>query len=203
MLFLDEFDAIAKKRDDAHELGELKRVVTTLLQNMDAMPANVFLVAATNHHHLLDTAIWRRFNTTVHLDSPDAYQRESIIRRFMQRTLPEYTVDIKTIVTLTETMSGAQICNYLQAIARYTIMQDKKGSIAKEDIVVVWLRQLTLFSTEGTESFDNALHELKKMGIPIRKLAEVTGIPKSTISYRLNKEEAEYEQRTVGAFVDT
>ena len=48
MLFLDEFDAIAKKRDDAHELGELKRVVTTLLQNMDAMPARVFLAVATN-----------------------------------------------------------------------------------------------------------------------------------------------------------
>nr|AGS51560.1 cell division protein FtsH [uncultured bacterium contig00004] len=126
MLFLDEFDAIAKKRDDAHELGELKRVVTTLLQNMDTMPANVFLAAATNHHHLLDPAIWRRFNTTILLDNPDIEQRESIIKRFMQNTLPEYSIDIKTIVILTETMSGAQICNYLQALARYIIMYEKR-----------------------------------------------------------------------------
>ena len=82
MLFLDEFDAIAKKRDDAHELGELKRVVTTLLQNMDAMAGNVFLVAATNHHHLLDPAIWRRFNSSIFLDLPDEAQRKDIINKF-------------------------------------------------------------------------------------------------------------------------
>jgi SpoVK/Ycf46/Vps4 family AAA+-type ATPase len=193
MLFLDEFDAIAKKRDDAHELGELKRVVTTLLQNMDAMPANVFLVAATNHHHLLDPAIWRRFQTTIFLDSPDADQRESIIRRFMQNILPEVSINIKTIVTLTENMSGAQICNFLQALARYSIMHGKKENIAKEDVIAIWLRQSTLFLSEGTESFDNALHELKKMGIPIRTLAKVAGIPKSTLNYRLHKEEAVHE----------
>jgi SpoVK/Ycf46/Vps4 family AAA+-type ATPase len=202
MLFLDEFDAIAKKRDDAHELGELKRVVTTLLQNMDAMPANVFLVAATNHHHLLDPAIWRRFNSTILLDSPDTDQRESIIERFMQNILPEYSAEIKTIVTLTETMSGAQICNYLQALARYIIMNEKKGEITKEDIIAVWLHQSAIFSSEGTESFDNALYELSKMGIPIRKLAEVTGIPKSTLNYRKNRKEVKNEQRTVSASVD-
>ena len=203
MLFLDEFDAIAKKRDDAHELGELKRVVTTLLQNLDAMPANVFLVAATNHHHLLDPAIWRRFNTTILLENPDTDQRESIIRRLMQNILPEYSADIKNIVTLTETMSGAQICNYLQALARYIIMQNKRVKITKDDILTVWLHQLMFFSSGSTESFNNALHELRKMGISIRKLADVTGIPKSTINYRLNKEEVENEQRTVGASVDT
>jgi SpoVK/Ycf46/Vps4 family AAA+-type ATPase len=194
MLFLDEFDAIAKKRDDAHELGELKRVVTTLLQNMDAMPANVFLVAATNHHHLLDTAVWRRFNTTILLGSPNAEQRESIIRRFLQNMIPEYSADIKTIVTLTETMSGAQICNYLQGLARYIVIQDKKGNITKEDILTIWLRQASVFSSEGSESFDDALHELRKRGVPVRKLAKVAGVPKSTLNYRLNKEEAVNEQ---------
>lgn len=203
MLFLDEFDAIAKKRDDAHELGELKRVVTTLLQNMDTMPANVFLAAATNHHHLLDPAIWRRFNTTILLDNPDIEQRESIIKRFMQNTLPEYSIDIKTIVILTETMSGAQICNYLQALARYIIMYEKKKTITKDDVLTTWLRQSSIFSSEDSASFDTALHELKKKGIPVRKLAEISGVPKSTISYRLNKQEEEYEQRTVSASMDT
>lgn len=203
MLFLDEFDAIAKKRDDAHELGELKRVVTTLLQNMDAMPANVFLVAATNHHHLLDPAIWRRFHATIFLDTPDPTQRELIIKHFIQNMLPEYFIDIKKIVTLTESMSGAQICNYLQALARYIIMNEKKVKISKEDIITVWLYQSSIFTSENTISFDNTMHELRKKGISIRKLAEVSGVPKSTISYRLNKEEAENEQRTVSASLDT
>jgi enoyl-CoA hydratase/carnithine racemase/predicted AAA+ superfamily ATPase len=83
ILFLDEFDAIAKKRDDSNELGELKRVVTTLLQNFDNMPANVLLIAATNHEHLLDPAIWRRFNLTITLELPDEAQRLILLQKWM------------------------------------------------------------------------------------------------------------------------
>jgi SpoVK/Ycf46/Vps4 family AAA+-type ATPase len=201
MLFLDEFDAIAKKRDDAHELGELKRVVTTLLQNMDAMTANVFLVAATNHHHLLDTAIWRRFNTNILLDLPEAEQRESIIRRFMQETLPSYTLDIKTITVLTEGTSGAQICNFLQALARFAVMQNKE-EITREDILSVWIKQSALFPSENKDSFESVLHELHKLGVPLRTLEEISGIPKSTLDYTFKKEEKN-EQRTVNASVDS
>ena len=56
VLFLDEFDAIAKARDDGNELGELKRVVNSLLQNVDAMSGDSLLLAATNHEQLLDPA---------------------------------------------------------------------------------------------------------------------------------------------------
>ena len=61
VLFLDEFDAIAKARDDKNEIGELKRVVVSLLQNIDNL-GDTILVAATNHAHLLDPAIGRRFH---------------------------------------------------------------------------------------------------------------------------------------------
>ena len=61
VLFLDEMDAIAKLRDDRHELGELKRVVNTVIQGLDALDPNAIVIAATNHPHLLDPAIWRRF----------------------------------------------------------------------------------------------------------------------------------------------
>jgi SpoVK/Ycf46/Vps4 family AAA+-type ATPase len=184
MLFLDEFDAIAKKRDDTHELGELKRVVTTLLQNMDAMPANVFLVAATNHHHLLDPAIWRRFNMSILLELPNDKQREMIINRFLQETLANYKVNIKTLIVLTKNMSGAQICNFLQFLARFCIMQNKNNEVSNEDIASVWLKQSTLLATDDNETFYNALYELSKAGISLRVLEEITGIPKSTLSYR-------------------
>lgn len=65
ILFLDEFDAIAKARDDQHELGELKRVINSLLQNIDAFPSSCVLIAATNHPELLDKAVWRRFQTII------------------------------------------------------------------------------------------------------------------------------------------
>jgi len=68
ILFLDEFDAIAKLRDDSKELGELKRVVNSLLQNIDLFTKNNILLAATNHEKLLDPAIWRRFSTIINTD---------------------------------------------------------------------------------------------------------------------------------------
>lgn len=71
VLFLDEFDAVAKARDDQYEMGELKRVVNSLLQNMDAYCQNGILLAATNHHELLDRAIWRRFQTVIEMPRPE------------------------------------------------------------------------------------------------------------------------------------
>lgn len=203
MLFLDEFDAIAKKRDDAHELGELKRVVTTLLQNMDAMPANVFLVAATNHHHLLDPAIWRRFDTSILLELPNIQQRETIIRRFLSETLSEYIIDLKTLITLTEGMSGAQICNFMQALAKYCVMHHEGKTVTKKDVASVWLKQSSLFISEDSEAYTRALNELNKSGVSMRVIEEITGISKSTLSYRFGKEGKSDEQGTEKSSLDS
>jgi SpoVK/Ycf46/Vps4 family AAA+-type ATPase len=83
VLFLDEFDAIAKLRDDQHELGELKRVVVSLLQNIDALDSKTVLLAATNHEHLLDSAAWRRFAYKVHIEKPNGVAREQLFAHFL------------------------------------------------------------------------------------------------------------------------
>jgi SpoVK/Ycf46/Vps4 family AAA+-type ATPase len=72
VLLLDELDAIAKRRDDDTEVGELKRLVTVLLQEVDDWPSGGLLVAATNHPSLLDPAIWRRFEVIVDFPLPNA-----------------------------------------------------------------------------------------------------------------------------------
>lgn len=79
VLFLDEFDVLAKVRDDQHDLGELKRVVNSLIQNIDAFDPESILIAATNHPQLLDSAIWRRFDTKLQLPVPDESIREKLI----------------------------------------------------------------------------------------------------------------------------
>ena len=70
VLFFDEFDAIGKERGDLHETGEIKRVVTTLLLQLDDLPSYCVLVAATNHPELLDRATWRRFEIKLELGKP-------------------------------------------------------------------------------------------------------------------------------------
>lgn len=74
VLFFDELDTIAKERSDEHETGEIKRVVSTLLLQIDRLPAHVILVAATNHSELLDRAAWRRFQLQVELGPPSRSQ---------------------------------------------------------------------------------------------------------------------------------
>ena len=79
ILFLDELDAIAKRRDDSSDVGELKRLVTVLLQEIDDWPSSGLLVAATNHGDLLDPAIWRRFEMQVAFPMPtDAAVRQAV-----------------------------------------------------------------------------------------------------------------------------
>ena len=70
-LFFDEFDAIGKERGDLHETGEIKRLVTSLLLQLDDLPSYCVLVGATNHPELLDRATWRRFEIRLTLDRPD------------------------------------------------------------------------------------------------------------------------------------
>jgi AAA+ superfamily predicted ATPase len=74
VLFFDEFDAIGKERGDIHETGEIKRVITTLLLQIDDLPSYCVLVGATNHPELLDRATWRRFELRLTLDAPSSKQ---------------------------------------------------------------------------------------------------------------------------------
>jgi SpoVK/Ycf46/Vps4 family AAA+-type ATPase len=80
VLFFDEFDALGKERGDEHETGEIKRVVTSLLLQFDAIPSYTVLVAATNHHELLDRAAWRRFQLRINLPRPSRSQLGSFIK---------------------------------------------------------------------------------------------------------------------------
>ena len=70
VLFFDEFDTIAKERADEHETGEIKRVVSTLLLQIDRLPSHVVVVCATNHSELLDRAAWHRFQLRLSVEAP-------------------------------------------------------------------------------------------------------------------------------------
>ena len=85
VLFFDEFDAIGKERGDIHETGEIKRVVTSLLMQIDELPSYTIVVAATNHPELLDRAAWRRFQLRLNLPMPSPKQLAAFIDTFLAR----------------------------------------------------------------------------------------------------------------------
>ncbi len=88
VLLLDEFDAIAKRRDDDAEVGELKRLVTVLLQEVDDWPPAGLLIAATNHPNLLDPAVWRRFELVVEFPLPDEVAVAAAVKCFLKDVSP-------------------------------------------------------------------------------------------------------------------
>jgi SpoVK/Ycf46/Vps4 family AAA+-type ATPase len=84
VLFFDEFDAIGKERGDIHETGEIKRVVTSLLMQIDELPSYTIVAAATNHPELLDRASWRRFQVRLKMPMPTQKELGSYIDAFMK-----------------------------------------------------------------------------------------------------------------------
>lgn len=125
VLFLDEFDALAKTRTDEREVGELQRVVIALLQNIDALSPSTILIAATNHDELLDRAVWRRFAWRIGLTIPDATLRARIWKQFLSRFISQPS-DIQTLATLSEGLSGAAIEQVAMDSMRHAIIQGQE-----------------------------------------------------------------------------
>jgi len=85
VLFFDEFDTLGKERGDTHETGEIKRVVSSLLLQIDALPSHVVVITATNHAELLDRAVWRRFQLRLEMPAPTLEQKEDWFRRLQEK----------------------------------------------------------------------------------------------------------------------
>ncbi|MFN6539180.1 MAG: AAA family ATPase [Nostoc sp. EkiNYC01] len=84
VLLLDEVDAVGKNRDDPNDVGELKRVVNSLLQAMDTFQSTEsVIIAASNHQYLLDPALWRRFDDIIHFPLPDKTERELYLKTLL------------------------------------------------------------------------------------------------------------------------
>ena len=204
ILFLDEFDAIAKKRDDSNELGELKRVVTTLLQNFDNMPLNVFLIAATNHEQLLDPAIWRRFNVTIQLGLPDVDNRKKLIEKWFQEFDISGKFNYRTLASISEGLSCANILEWAKACGKENVL--KKG-FKMEDATIILIRQLTKYSNNNEDTWKVILR-MKKAGVSEKNIAKALGVPATTLNYQIGKrlnagKEEEANERSATESVDS
>ncbi|WP_027296435.1 AAA family ATPase [Robinsoniella sp. KNHs210] len=128
VLFLDEFDAIAKARDDNNELGELKRVVNSLLQNVDSMSRDSLLLAATNHEKLLDTAVWRRFDYKLEIELPDLEAIEKMISLFTNGVGIFSDKEKRELATAFLGLSGANVEEIVKKALRNSVIHENEFS---------------------------------------------------------------------------
>lgn len=192
VLLLDEFDAIAKVRDDPHELGEIKRVVNTLLQCLDVRAAKGFTLAITNHEGLLDMAVWRRFDVRIAVPKPDLDARLTIVKTYIA-PLDISDSELKLLAWASDGFSGADIETLCNSLKRTAVMEkDSNFSLLKAlenyfllsaDTETFFARKLLMGSRE------ELMKALKSKGSLFnqKEIAQLFNVGQSTISRLLRQ----------------
>lgn len=124
VIFFDEFDTLGKERGDAHETGEIKRVVSSLLLQIDALPTFNIVIAATNHSELIDRAAWRRFQIRLELNSPRAEQIEKMIIDFEKDIKQSLELSRPQLLLELSGLSYSEIEQFLLDIKRRWILKN-------------------------------------------------------------------------------
>jgi predicted AAA+ superfamily ATPase len=129
VLFLDEFDVVGKERGDIHETGEIKRVVSSLLLQVDALPSYVVVITATNHPELLDRAVWRRFQLRLRLPPPTQAQTEEWFRRFERRLGTKMDHPYSTLAKKLKGVSFSELEQFGLDVQRRYVLSLPDGNI--------------------------------------------------------------------------
>lgn len=134
VVLFDEFDIVGKKRDDEQEHGEIKRVVNNFMQMLETYNGESMLIAATNHQHLLDKAIWRRFNEVLFFNLPNTSQRILLFKKYLRVLKRDLDFDLKYFVSNTRGFSAADIATICEDALRMAIIHGQK-QIQKSNLV--------------------------------------------------------------------
>lgn len=126
VVLFDEFDIVGKKRDDPHEHGEIKRVVNNFMQMLDRYDGDSILLAATNHEHLLDKALWRRFDDIIYFDLPDGPRRLRLFKKYLRVMRREDGVDPVELAEITSGYSAADIAQTCERALKRSILDGSK-----------------------------------------------------------------------------
>jgi SpoVK/Ycf46/Vps4 family AAA+-type ATPase len=180
VLLLDELDAIAKRRDDKGEIGELKRLVTVLLQQIDDWPASGLLIAATNHQDLLDPAVWRRFESVVSFPLPEAAEIACLASALLASSTRTSNHWAKVLGIALKGRSFSDVERDILAARRSAVVMDK--SIDEELLALI--RSETR-SKPNRIALATALVESKL--VSQRRAREITGISRDTIRSRASQ----------------
>lgn len=181
VILLDEIDTVAKHRDDSKELGELKRVVTVLLQNIDSFPYSSILIGATNHEDLLDKALWRRFGIKLKINYPEHDARVELFKLFLSDF--KGNINHRILADVTVGISGSLINDISQSIKRSAIIDREQKVDTTYCLKHVIMMTLASFGNEkmNKKSFYSTAQNLKDSGFPLKKIAEISGIPYTTL----------------------
>lgn len=140
VVFFDEFDVIGKHRDDHYEHGEIKRVVNNYLQMLDNFTGDSLIIAATNHQHLLDPALWRRFDEILYFDIPDEKRRVLIFEKYLTVITKGNSLDINKLSKQTEGMTPSDIALICFESIKNSVLSDR-NRVEMDDLASAIIEQ--------------------------------------------------------------
>ena len=185
VLLLDEFDSIAKRRDDDSELGELKRLVNVLLQAIESWPSSSVLIAATNHGELLDPAVWRRFDLVIEFPDPTTSQISSLLNSqiddyclsswLSSRISPSSMADLKNNLFKTKKKALLNDRDYIETLLNeFEIDLDSKSALMR--------------------AREEAVSDLVERGFSQRKISDSTGLSRPLVKSLIDQHSTAKEQ---------
>ncbi|WP_207402770.1 AAA family ATPase [Rathayibacter sp. SD072] len=174
VLLLDEFDAVAKRRDDDSDIGELKRIVNVILVELDRWPETSLLVAATNHPQLLDAAIDRRFDRVIEFPLPDQEERRALLEQANSGGgVSNETIELTA--ALWEGASQAVILRFWDGCRRKAVLHDTP---LDEAITAECVTQFPTSALRGQVW----RHAHERFGMSNRRIAGLAGLSHPTVA---------------------
>lgn len=192
VLFLDEFDAIAKRRDDDADIGELKRLVNVILVELDQWPDRNLIVAATNHAQLLDPAVDRRFDRVIELPLPAIEERRDLFATLaVEAHSPIDSREAWVLATLTDGHSGSDIVRRFRAAQRSALLS---GTNTRDELLRSLLWQAHPTGEARDELWFTAVTDL---GMTHRAVATLADVSHPTVLAAVKRARARHDTSTV------
>ncbi len=176
VLLLDELDAIAKRRSDDSDIGELKRLVTVILQEVDEWPASGLLLAATNHPELIDPALWRRFDIVIEFGSPDADAVSAAIQRFLGPDLNQFKKWLDVLAYSFQNESFSDIERLVMRLRRGLVVGGGTVESLVSDLI-----KTKCASLDRQAQIEFAVLLYNHTELSQRRVNEITGVSRDTI----------------------
>lgn len=180
IFLFDEFDSLGISRSETNEVGEMRRIVNSLLTYLETWEGEGIIIATSNDSEKLDDAIWRRFDVNFTINLPNSSLRFKLLNKYLGEYLN--TQELNLITSVTEGYSPADLELLAQNAVRSHLLNNKE----------VFIKLLDIINFDDIEN-----HKKKKLAkeiinnlpnITYREIATILGISKSTVGRYLKEE---------------
>lgn len=185
ILLLDELDALAKSRNDASDVGELKRLVTVLLQEIDGWPPSGLLIGATNHPDLLDRAVWRRFDLVVEFPLPPSGE----VERLVTQILGHAGVNAGVLSAVASAMVGESFSEIERDLSRATREAILRGVPLEDRLLEVVRERSSEWHLVRRKELAVLLRD--SAGLSLRRASEIANVHRNTLTGIIKREDEE------------